>query len=98
MIHTIIVDSTTKPDELRKLFRKKLMTGGAVVRLAPGLSPEQIGEIGREFLPGVVENNLNAMVLAELAKYPDLPENLAQELEKTELGSITRALKARGAK
>ena len=94
MIHTIVIDSTTKPDELRKIFRKKLMTGGAVIRLAPGLTPEQLVEIGREFLPGVVENNVNSMVLSELARCPELPESFARELENLGVENVKRAFRS----
>jgi hypothetical protein len=82
MIHTISIDST----------RKKLMTGGAVLRLAPGLSAEELIEIGKQFLPGVVENNVNSMVLAELARCPELPKSFVKELENLGVESISLAL------
>lgn len=66
MIHTIFIDENSEINGLKKEFRKKLMTGGAVIRLKPGLSEEQKNLVRNNFMPHAEPNNIAEMVLKEL--------------------------------
>jgi len=92
MIHTLEIDCESEPQGLRKLFRKKLMTGGAVVRLKADLSPDEREQIFQTFAPDAKEHSLDAMVLTELAKSCGVEDGLYPKLEETRLVSVTRAL------
>lgn len=92
MIHTIYVSAQSEPEELRKLFRKKLMTGGAVVRLVPGLRGEDLEAITKSFLPGAERHNLNSMVLSEVARATELSDETLNLLEQLPFENIKRVL------
>ena len=80
MIHTVYVKPEMTVAELRKLVRKKLMTGGAVIRLADELTGEDCERIYSEFSPNAEPFGLASEVLAELSKHPSLPETLRHSL------------------
>ena len=92
MIHTLFVTPETEPEALRKLSRKKLMTGGAVVRLAPELGKEALHAIWAKFQPEAERFSLAAQVLTELAKHPELDEALNRNLRATNLPEVLRVL------
>lgn len=68
MIHTLFVSATTEPEALQKEFRKKLMTGGAIIRLEKGLSDDDLKLIAERFSPLVQPYNLAALVLEEVTR------------------------------
>lgn len=68
MIHKIEIDDTVTFDALAKEFRKKLMTGGAVVRLRDGLTSEQRERIRAEFEPHCKKFGIADEVIRELAR------------------------------
>jgi hypothetical protein len=91
MIHTILIDTSVEPEALKKEFRKKLMTGGAVVRLPADLSDTGKNEIFATFAPHARPNNVCSMVLIELAKSSPSFE-LAERLGATGFPQVQRAL------
>lgn len=95
MIHRIEVTSETDPAELKKLFRKKLMTGGAVIRLAQDVAAEDLRVIFTRFSPGAAPENLNSLVLAEIARAPQTDADLRRELSALALPNVQRALAGR---
>ena len=92
MIHTLYVSATTEPEALQKEFRKKLMTGGAVVRLNEGLTETELTSIAERFFADAKRYNLSALVLEEISKVRSLPEALASQLERTNIPEILKAL------
>lgn len=88
MIHTIYVDADTEVAALKKLFRKKLMTGGAVLRLADGLTSEQFWSIFERFAPEAASHNLCSMVLRELLESPHSPADLKERLKSLGLENL----------
>ena len=77
MIRTFEVGPSTSPTALRKEFRKLLMTGGGIVRLAAGLSEQDLRTIFDSFSPDAVGHNLSAMVLEQVAAQAKDPNILA---------------------
>ncbi|MFN8389499.1 MAG: hypothetical protein U0136_04335 [Bdellovibrionota bacterium] len=92
MIHTVFVDTETALPELRKEVRKKLMTGGAVIRLRPGLSGEDRRRLFNSFLPNARPNSIAAQVLVQLAEAPDAEQALLAELTEVKLKEVSDAL------
>ena len=68
MIHRVEIDETTSFEALKKEFRKKLMTGGAVVRIKPGLNEAQLAQIRAEFAPHCKSFGIADEVIKELSK------------------------------
>ena len=95
MIHVVEVDAEISPDELRKIFRKKLMTGGAVLRLRDGLGANDLEKIYARFVDEALENNLAGLVLAELARAAVLPTALRENLTACGLQIVRQALAER---
>lgn len=96
MIHLLEITPDIDLVELRKQFRKRLMTGGAVVRLAPGLSPEQRRRIFERFCADAAGDNVESMVLVQLALEEGLADDLIDDLAKLSLQPVARALLSRG--
>ena len=94
MIHTIEISDQTAVAPLKKLFRKKLMTGGAVLRLKADLSPEQLEHIFSAFSEGATEHNVQGMVLRELAKEQTLSQGLTEKLSALKLQAVSRELQS----
>jgi len=92
MIHTILVSPETEHDELKKLMRKKLMTGGAVIRLSSELSNEQLEEICRKFSPLAERFSLAAEVLIQVAKHRALDSSTREELRTIGLPELSRTI------
>lgn len=92
MISTLEIDSTTDPTELKKLLRKKLMTGGAVIRLRSGASKLDQRTIFDRFAPVQVRHSAAALVLVELAGAPDLDPAVLGDLIRLESPEIDLAL------
>lgn len=97
MIHTLLVSPETEPAELKKEMRKKLMTGGAVIRLAPELSTQELEMICEKFKPEAERFSLAAEVLVQAAKHTALGETKRLELRELNLPELSRALDARDA-
>lgn len=95
MIHTICVDEATELKSLKKEFRKCLMTGGAVVRLKPDLSTEQISQMIEMFSPGAEPHSLQCMVLEEIARAPQTNEHQLAQLKSLGLPQLTAVLDSR---
>lgn len=72
MIHTLVVRPGMSAEELRKEFRKRLMTGGAVVRLPQRLTSEEQQLLVEEFLPIAIPHSAAAEVMRQLAAHSDL--------------------------
>lgn len=90
MIHTVYVDANTDVNALKKVFRKKLMTGGAVIRLADGLNEEQMWQIFHQFAADAVSHNVCSMVLRELAESPQTPPELLERLHAMGLQNLKK--------
>lgn len=95
MIHTLPITSDTEPEAYTKLFRKKLMTGGAVVALADGLSDQECRAIGEKFIPKAVPHSIAAEVCRALALYPSTPPDTLDALRQLELPLVTLDLQRR---
>lgn len=95
MIHTIEVDASTEIAALKKLARKKLMTGGAVIRLSPSLSTEEQNLVFDKFHTDATEYNLAGQVLVQLATKPDVEQALLERLSSLGLRVVDRALSQR---
>lgn len=95
MIHSVEVTDATSVEEFRKLFRKKLMTGGAKARIRAGLSNSQLESIYLTFSPEAEENNAAMSVLIALAEHKDLPESLERKLFSYSSRPLQRALQSR---
>lgn len=80
MIHRVEVDEETAPEELKKLFRKRLMTGGAVIRLRSGINFTGQEKLLARYLPLVQPNNIGSLVLRELAKERPLSPKVEEAL------------------
>lgn len=80
MIHTLFVTVDTSPETLKKEFRKRLMTGGCVIRLSTELTAADCQQILDRFLPHYYPNSAAAEVLRQLAQRateaPDLRASL----------------------
>lgn len=94
MIHTIPVAPGITPDELKKQLRKKLMTGGAVVRLRPGLSDAEKHELFEVFAPVAERHSAAALVLRALAQDPARSPSLSEKLEQVSVPEVVRDLRA----
>jgi hypothetical protein len=94
MIHRILVGPDTRVDELKKLVRKRLMTGGAVLRIAEDVTAGDLRAIVAEFAPGAESHGVQAAVLAEAARHPALPLELAALLRALGLPEVERAFLA----
>ena len=92
MIHTIYVDSDTELAELKKLFRKKLMTGGAVVRISSDVGHADLETIVGKFSNNVQRYSLQSLVLTEVAKRCSPEEELASKLTSLAIPEINRVL------
>ncbi len=96
MIHTLLVDAETTLPELKKLFRKKLMTGGGVIRLRPELTEAEHDKIFEHFSVDADAENIQGLVLTELAREPHLGTKLTQQLVATDNRTVDCALYERG--
>ncbi|HMO17473.1 MAG TPA: hypothetical protein PKA63_10965 [Oligoflexia bacterium] len=79
MIHTIYINERSTLKEIKKEFRKYLMTGGSVIRIDPDLktsSIDSIFKIYNEFYKSCEKNNISYMILSELLKLKGLDENI----------------------
>ncbi len=95
MIHTIVIDAETELEPLKKLFRKKLMTGGAVFRLASELTDAELETIYSRFSSPQTQHDVSSMVLEELAGYKNTPEALLEKLSALKISPVNRALEKR---
>jgi hypothetical protein len=93
MIHEIEIDRESEPVSLKKLFRKKLMTGGAVFRLKPSLSDSEIAALFTLFSGEAQPHNMCSMVLVELAKSGRLNSEQFESLQKLGLANVERQLR-----
>ncbi len=94
MINILEIKADSTPASLLKEFRKKLMTGGATVKLNEHLSPEEVSGLYRLFAEGLVESahGLSALVLAEIAKHGQLSSDIRASLVGSNEPEILDAL------
>jgi hypothetical protein len=92
MIHTVIVDRLATPASLKKEFRKKLMTGGAVLSLSSELSEDDILELVTRFSADAHSNNLSELCLLEIAKLATELPLVRSALENLNSPKIQQAL------
>ena len=71
------------------------MTGGAVIRLAEGLSGVQLSQVYELFAPEAKAHNVHSMVLCELALCSSTPLSVLDSLEKLCLADVRYALRRR---
>ncbi len=101
MIHTLTVDEEFELGALRKEFRKKLMTGGAVVRIPAHLAEDNIENIFARLdqaLDGTVptRHSIAEEILRELIRHEASSESLLQRIGRySSLPSIHRELARR---
>ena len=95
MIHTIVVTPETDPEEYRKQFRKKLMTGGAVVRLPVDLAEEGCRRIFEKFEPLAEAHGIAAEVIRQLARHPHTPREILARMQELKLKLVTTELEQR---
>jgi len=92
MIHKIYVSSETELGELKKNVRKKLMTGGAVLRIEESAPEAELSSIFERFSPAAERNNLAAEILVQLAGHPALSGELRARLGGVALPEVRCAL------
>lgn len=92
MIHTILVAGDVEPATLKKEFRKRLMTGGAVVRLRAGLTEGDVRSLFEKFVSEAKRYNLGALILEEIAKMKELPTDLKSSLLSLKIPEVSRHL------
>ena len=92
MIHTILVAGDVEPATLKKEFRKRLMTGGAVVRLCEGATENDARCLFEKFEAEAKRYNLAALVLEEVARMKGLPSELKVSLLSLEIPEVSRHL------
>lgn len=92
MIELIEIDENTDPAQLKKLYRKKAMTGGGYLELKAGLGEEQLHLIFLRFLPEISSGNLAEQVLSLLARAAPAGGNLRRELAAIGNSAVARAL------
>ncbi len=68
MIHTLYIEPGETFLEVKKKFRKCLMTGGGVLRLREGLTNSELESIMKEFEPYVEANGIAEEVLRQVSK------------------------------
>jgi len=66
MIHTLYIEPGDKFLEVKKQFRKFLMTGGGVIRLREDLKEEELSCIECEFLRYVEPNGVAEEVIKQV--------------------------------
>jgi hypothetical protein len=95
MIHTVYVDAETDLLGLKKEVRKKLMTGGAVIRLRDGLTPAEQRAIFNRYSSEARPNSIAAQVLVQLAHRAETDPAIVAELEGVTLHEVKEALRSR---
>lgn len=95
MIHKIFVDPETELSALKKLYRKRLMTGGAVIRLEEGLAENELKQLFDRFKLGAEENNLQTEVLEQIALHPKCSTDLLEQLQALGLSRIDKHIHSR---
>ncbi len=91
-IHKIKIDSFIELAALKKLFRKKLMTGGAVLELSKNLDNEQLHQLFDEAKKEVQLPGVARLLLIELAELSSSDEKLLKSLHELEVSEIDRTL------
>jgi hypothetical protein len=97
MIETIEIDGSAEPAGLRKLFRKKAMTGGGFIRLKPGITADECQTLFRAFLPELLRHSLAERVFVALAEAKETPEELLEQLKGLDNAEVQRMLRRRAA-
>lgn len=98
MIHRIEIAGDSKLTEVKKLFRKRLMTGGAKLALSPELDGTAQLQVFNEFFAGYAEDPQAANGIAEetlilLAQYPLLTQEVRQLLSAIDNPKLLRVLR-----
>lgn len=94
MIHKVLVGRDVTPQELKKAFRKKLMTGGAVLELEPGLTEAELLELLKRFQIEAAPFGLQSEVLSLIVSQIRLTPELEIALLGLGLENVTRAVQA----
>lgn len=94
MIHKVLVGRDTTPQELKKTFRKKLMTGGAVLELEPGLTEAELLDLLQRFQIDAAPFGLQSEVLSLIASQIQLTPELESTFFGFGLENVTRAVRA----
>ncbi len=68
MIHTLFIEPGDTFLEIKKKFRKCLMTGGGVLRLREGLNLSELEGIEKEFVPHIEPNGIAEEVVKQFRK------------------------------
>ena len=92
MIHRVCLEKGSELGALKKLFRKKLMTGGAVFELAEGLGEEGQLELIERFSGEAREYNLAGLALETIAKQGEDSELVVERLRGLGLRRVERAI------
>jgi len=66
VIHTLYIEAEDTFLEVKKKFRKYLMTGGGVIRLKEGLISSDLDKLEREFSPHLESNGIAEEVLKQI--------------------------------
>lgn len=90
-IHTIYVTPDTDLAALKKEARKRLMTGGVVIRLAAALNGDECERIRGVFAPHAEPFNLATQVMLELLKHPSLSEASRAAISSMPLDEVQAA-------
>lgn len=92
MIHTLHVTPDSDLGTLQKEMRKRLMTGGAVIRIAEGVSELELQGLLERFLPEARPFNLATQVLVEIARSPEISLELRSRLKAANLPEVNQVL------
>ena len=66
MIHKVVLEADSQPKAYKKEFRKKLMTGGAVVTLSEEIGIEEASSLIERFSEGAEPNGVQELVVRHL--------------------------------
>lgn len=91
-INRLPVNEETEIKALKKEFRKKLMTGGAVLEMHPELSLEKQNRLLDDATAEAGEPGISRLLLVAFAEQKDLSPCLAQKLSALNIKDIDRAL------
>ena len=92
MIHSIDVSLDSSIEQIKKVFRKKLMTGGARIELSEDVLPAQHDELFLKFIVDAKPNNIQCLILTELGRAKGLSKKNMARISTLQYPAINRAL------